>query len=240
MKKLLFILSLPFVLFSCKKDTASPNAKPMHSTAKAADCDPSNPENPYDSKGAQHNVALDYLINSSIKDPKGIMAAAVQKWPNKNLRADYMDQANWLTAPLPSGNQNPQDVANRTNLSPLGKQYYIQLANTVSDASVYDDNSTYCDYKNRILTVENTIMNDSKLESPDKQTLLGACAVARYSGYYNLVQNPPVANPSNSIISFNPRMLLVVRVDMDAYDVLGDENAAGACSTIAWGIVMTN
>lgn len=173
----------------CKKEKANPGIRPNDkSISKEEDLDnASYPGNPYDSIGYYHNLILQETrtvwsdkVNNTAED---FFNAASTYCYNHGipLNATFQD-AFALTSAIAADSPNHQSVfATTLGMSQQAVTYTQAIFEIANNSFSYD---TYQEYKDDIITQENSILSDNSLSADDRADLLKAASVARHSALY--------------------------------------------------------
>lgn len=212
------VLLIAFAFASCQKDNAiiqgtsssrqtSPTSVAMMATVPGMiTASAANPQNPYDAYGQLHNALLDNTSHvwtdsaSTIGDVYDAMVAT---------NIDTID------SPIPSkndivslvgnlmNNDNSSYIISHSIISNEGVQLANSLFGILSNWKSFD---SYVDFRDSVISLENTITNSSTLLQADKITLLKMASVLRFSMKFwvNYVYvNYVYSQPGSSQISPN-------------------------------------
>lgn len=153
---------------------------------------PANSRNDLDYVGVIHNEVLTEFVhqnnpeNMSINEILEKMKSLVLK--NKNYTKRFGSEYNGLTYEqvtenMPDIANNFNNMVNNTRYSAEAKEYLNELLNSLSGAT--DFNRVY----ESTVALENRVLA-SRLSNSEKQVVLSAGSIARYSSYLWLVENP--------------------------------------------------
>lgn len=157
-----------------------------------------NSNNPYDNTGVQHNNGVNSIlpnINLATNNTDSVVfvnvksyvsgigynADSIQNFYNREVQAGYFPYSK-----LPELDSLGNLLYSNGILSSYGNSYVQQM---YSYALQYLNTNTinttnYNLFANAFVTLESTINNDARISSWEKQVLLSACSVGRYSGSY--------------------------------------------------------
>lgn len=159
-----------------------------------------NPNNPYDSAGYYHNVGVATLVleisspsvSTIIQDTKDYAASV-------NLDTSYYDgwydtattMYNYYSIIESAYAEDPNSLDtllyNDGFISSTDVMYLNSINNAVDDVitdATAPTPALYNEIANNIVSIENTIINDTTLSSNEKMGLLEVAAINRYSGAY--------------------------------------------------------
>ncbi|MGH2642876.1 MAG: hypothetical protein ACRDE2_02915 [Chitinophagaceae bacterium] len=175
-----------------------------------------NPNNPYDYAGADHNTALNaiYLnVNPSIPNIDSVIETQAKNYAvtNWGTNADSIQVAyasvkqQWNVPPatFPLLDSLGNDLYNMGQISNQENNYIQQISSTASQWLNVDTltQEEYTNFAFNLISIESQIKNDTSLVSNEKSTLLIACSIARYSAEYwgNYINEHSSSSPSNSV-----------------------------------------
>ncbi|WP_018629622.1 hypothetical protein [Niabella aurantiaca] len=174
------IIACIVVVFSvgCQKNE---NAKPP---IPVPDNEPTNQMNPYDDFGYWHNVILDSIEQERKTGRCGGFTGSC------NYIRKFYRMKNWPELAQDHFNEIPQIVVDasadiygfidRSQWSDAVKTKLVQLIQILVDEG--DDSCTYACLKNKVKDFEEEVLQ-TNLSAIDKEVILKAASVARYSGY---------------------------------------------------------
>jgi hypothetical protein len=153
--------------------------------------DPGNSENPLDSMGIYHNLALDYVEQQSLGQPKSI--ALYVGYSNQYMSNTFGSRVADLNTKLPSTSSIETLLAdsssfyfNKIDQSVYGLNVRNRLKtviNSLTDTAGYAS-MDYCTIKDLIVQHESNVIRDPSLTLEEKQQILSNTSVARYSLYH--------------------------------------------------------
>ncbi|WP_460687317.1 hypothetical protein [Niabella aquatica] len=170
-----------------------------------SDNEPANLQNPYDDFGYWHNVILD-SVEQQRKAGGCIGFASTCNYIRKFYR-----MKNWPELPEQHLNPIPQVVTeaatdihrfiNASRWSDSAKAKLILLIKVITDAST--DSCTYPKLKKAIKSFEQDVLR-SDMRGADKEAILKAASIARYSGY-RWIQQPELTGwyDGNALLEYN-------------------------------------
>ena len=164
-----------------------------------------NPNNPYDFIGIQHNNGVSTIFPtidpySSNLDSE-VLAKDISYLSSIGYNADSMENLynqEVQNGYLPFSNLQELDSLGNTLyanglLSFYGNSYVQQIYNYSYEYLNTDSISVsqYNSFANSLISLEGNITNDSRISSWEKEVLLSACSIGRYSGAYwgNYINN---------------------------------------------------
>lgn len=156
---------------------------------------PANEKNVYDSAGVIHNKVINEVMND-LRDKYGTV--------NKLNRIDvyevlgtrlvndgfFSSMEKFRTeVPISTLNEILNDTTNfyekaiaRLNVSLEAKEFVVRLFSTLEKYS--EETDDYSIYRREIINIENDIIASQSLKTSEKEKLLKAMSIARYSLYY--------------------------------------------------------
>lgn len=147
-----------------------------------------NNNNPFDSMGVVHNLALDYLIDNYTFFDSLTSESVV----NDGIY-DYFYNRGWaiidINAGIDGGDEFHSNTQSMTQSewidsvcsSDSAETYLLILLENIAD---YTDSTDLTNYFNTIKLFESKVNYSTAISSSDKHMILGAAAVARYSMQY--------------------------------------------------------
>lgn len=186
-------------LAGCQKNE---NTKPA---PQVSDNEPANQLNPYDDFGYWHNLLLDSIEQQRESGRKIDFAGSC------NYIRKFYRMKNWPELPERHLDKIPQVVTDAatdiygfiegSRWSDSVKARLAHLIKVMEDIST--DSCTYPELKKAIQCFEEEVLR-SDLPGPDKEALLKAASIARYSGY-RWMQRPELAGryDHNTLLRYN-------------------------------------
>ncbi len=198
----------------------------------------SNPKNPYDYAGKQHNK----VISKSLKKYSITKFSDKQLAFVNNLIDSYNIKGKRLTINeinfiMDDYKNDFKNVINKSDLSSTGKKIIQDLISNVIKMS-YDEKITYTIFYNSVVSLENKILSNKKLSPNDMKSLLELTSIARYSGFlwndfYNIKNTSSKKSfQENIYIKKWWKWLIIVAADV-AGGVYGNVAGAASASTAA-------
>lgn len=194
MKKLnvknLLLALLVIFLSACEKQSPSDlnDILPQNISSKWGSAE--NSSNPYetDSVGYMHNEAIDFIIrdlsnyndvSDAFSDLDSIAIDAFENVFDRNLSTEELSIIDSMHAFL---SINSDSLINSLNCPTVHTvtQEYLDSVDVILDF----DYSTYQDFYDDIVALEDSIENDELIPSDESEALLQMCSLARYSIYY--------------------------------------------------------
>jgi len=180
-----------------------------------------NPNNPYDYAGLQHNNGVTYLLNhvnpSSPTLNNDILHYTKVYGSTINLDTTGFDS--WYSYATAHGYFYLNDTVYIVSPNPLNTKLYnnarissnaLTYLNSINNAidNVISDNSSpssslYVRIANQLVVIENNIKNDGALGTDEKSGLLRVAAINRYTGAYwaNYINN--AGNGGSTLLNSN-------------------------------------
>lgn len=199
-RKTLSVLVLSILLVAaCSKQGTKPNddtsqkqpAFSGRSNENSGCGDPSNNSNPWDSVGIYHNYALDYVKKQALGGTADLKKYL--DYSNNYMVSTFSSRVSNIRELLPSEDQlrtiladSASYYSNFIDKSPYSegvKLKFKELIGIITDEVGYED-ADYCDIKVRILEFEEKLLADGSLKTDEKDQVLKASSVARYSLYF--------------------------------------------------------
>ena len=167
-----------------------------------------NPNNPYDYAGSQHNNGVNSIYStiypSSNLDSEvlvkvksyvasiGYNADSMQNFYNREVQSGYFPFSHI---------QELDSLGNTMYANGLISSYansYVQQIYNYGYQYLNTDTITAAEYNsfaNSLITLEASIKNDARISSWEKEVLLSGCSIGRYSGAYwgNFINNQSVS-----------------------------------------------
>lgn len=181
-----------------KAETSNGKVQPMCIPCPQNITVKTNPNNPYDSGGYRHNEGVSSIfptINSSDSNIDSVVLVKVKSYvasigQNPDSMQSFYDGA-VQNGYFPFSKVQTLDSLGNTMyanglISSYGNSYVQQIYNY---AYQYLNTDTititkYNAFANKLITLEDTIKNDTRISSWEKEVLLAGCSVGRYSGAY--------------------------------------------------------
>lgn len=158
-----------------------------------------NPNNPYDYAGADHNNAVATIfptINPSSPNVDSVIEAQVENYAETNweMSADSIQmvydsmKADWNVPPsqFPRLDSLGNDLYAEGKIS-MEANNYVQQIYSIANQYLNIDTLTepeYENFANNLITIENQISQDNELTESEDISLLTTCSIARYSAEY--------------------------------------------------------
>ncbi|MEO8853226.1 MAG: hypothetical protein ABI359_05580 [Ginsengibacter sp.] len=162
-----------------------------------------NPNNPYDYIGSEHNSGLSYVLNElggpstnnslilnadiSYMQTLGYTSAQVDTAYNQGVRLGYFPFTN-----VPELDSAGNRMYSQGKISATANNYVQQIytlavnnLNQNVDSVPYSTiSSSYTTFSNGLISLESSIKNNANLTSTEKIGLLSSCSIGRYSASY--------------------------------------------------------
>ena len=153
--------------------------------------DPSNSSNPWDSVGVYHNYALEDVKKHALGGTADLKQYL--NYSNNYMVSTFSSRVPNIRELLPSEDQITSILADsasyysnfidKSSYSEGVKGKFKELIGIITDDIGYED-ADYCDIKVRILEFEEKLLADGSLKTEEKDQVLKASSVARYSLYF--------------------------------------------------------
>lgn len=187
---ILILGAMSIAVFSCKKEQETSKKPIVKGQSRISNCDPGNDYNPLDSVGFWHNEAYNYFADSA--DSRSTTWNFAGIFAANHGFADIPSEAN-TTLTFIEDDISYDFVNYNANLScsDLAKSYNAFLIGIFCDtANSWEDE---CEFFDAIKTLEGTILADNDLTVSERNTLLGACSIARFTTYNHIETDPSYA-----------------------------------------------
>lgn len=242
MKKILIpLIVFITVLSACKKDNTEKVQVQQETSKTFAERSlnvegPENPLNAYDSIGYWHNVILNYVQSCKpVTDTPDVETSTgcVLKF--------YREHQSEIPASFFSSVKQTVDDRDNDFRNVIASCPYTDPVKTALDSLIKivkrlsDDSSGYNAIKDVITGFENRVIQDVRFNENDRQIILKAASVARYSIYYWINVSPPpaAAFKLKNIIKW----IAAVTSDIGGAIVSGNAGYAADCSSYAYDLV---
>ena len=193
-----FVLSILLVVACSKQNTDKPidaekqqPVSSLSSNSNAGCGDPSNSSNSWDSVGVYHNYALEYVKKQAFGGTADLKQYL--DYSNNYMVSTFSSRVSNIRELLPSDDQiksilndSASYYSNVIDKSPYSdgvKGKFKELIGIITDEVGYED-ADYCDIKVRIVEFEEKLLADGSLKTEEKDQVLKASSVARYSLYF--------------------------------------------------------
>lgn len=145
---------------------------------------PDNPANPFDSAGVWHNIILDsvkaFLDTPGYKEYSQV-TLYIYKFSQIHLQIHPQDLSHLSAKILADTTNYFTNVIASGPLPRTTKNYVLSLLEILRRA---DGDASFHDIKEHILEFENSVICNVQLASGDRQIILQASSIARYSAYH--------------------------------------------------------
>ncbi|MGH2643647.1 MAG: hypothetical protein ACRDE2_06855, partial [Chitinophagaceae bacterium] len=172
-----------------------------------------NPNNPYDYTGADHNEAVKTIfpnINPSDPSVDSVIEAQIKSYAitNFGMNADTIQmvfeamQQEWNVPPsqFPRMDSLGNDLYGEGQISSEANGYIQQIYSTASEWLNVDSltQDEYTNFAFSLISIEDNISDDNNLSSNEKNVLLSVGSIARYSAEYwgNYINEQSSSQPS--------------------------------------------
>lgn len=187
MNRLMIFGFVSLLFISCEKSKGIVNNESLNGNNSYL-CDvPNNLLNVLDSVGELHNMNLELIMNqvSTNGDNLAYEANALAKaWTLYRYGESYLPyiySVNEIDDLLLEIEDTMISFVNQLELSIISKGYvkdvFVVLLDTINV-------NQYCDVKNKILLIENSIIQDTNIMTSEKEILLAFTSIGRHSYYY--------------------------------------------------------
>ncbi len=155
---------------------------------------------------------------------------------------NYSIQHNYYSfSSMPSIDSVAVREHNDNNLSTTAENYAFRLANLISSLLDSATSAVYTSFANQVIVYENQIINDNSLTTNEKNILLSAHSVARYSAnYWMNYYNSQSSGLSSANVQVNSLRQTPMKATTGGWfnwkDTLGDD-VAGALGGAAGGAI---
>ena len=143
----------------------------------------SNPKNPYDYAGKQHNkIVSDFLKKySTTKFSDKQLVFVNNLIDNYKIRGKKLtiNEINFIMNDYKNDFKN---VVDKAKLSLIERKLVQELINNMLNMS-YNEKVTYKIFYNSVVSLENRILSNKKLSPSQMKNLLELTSIARYSGF---------------------------------------------------------
>jgi hypothetical protein len=191
---LFVLLNMSWLGTSCEKQMPEPDTpKEVTKPALSVLDDPSNPDNPYDYVGVEHNKGLEQLGNFA---PQIIQlavtnndAAGTKQFIKDKLGEFYGSGAGGSSPPDDAFNfdeinqPSNEDAIASLGMSPQATSYVMSLTNNL-EAMDQGQEANVRPMIDMIIQTESAIMADPSLGQQDRMMLLSGTSVMRYSAWF--------------------------------------------------------
>jgi len=225
------IAALIISITACKKSDSNKDSDKTTTPVTAST--PGNSTNAYDSIGYYHNDILSGIqpcVPADNKNANTIIGCIVQ-----------FDSAEKLVPPNSIISSVPQTVADQPNSfsnvinnSPYSTQAKALLDSLFITVEENASKTSYAAIKAPIIAFENQVSKNATLNSADKEVLLQAASVARYSVYYWMI-----TNQDGKALKLKNLVMWIGAVTSDIAGAIVSYNPgySAACSMYAWDLV---
>jgi hypothetical protein len=182
---MLAIATLGF--YACKQENLKPEGLQMsenpQSNSASIPCSPANPDNPFDSVGIIHNLAL-----NDVKNSVGFSNSTINQRVNRAnqyLSQQFGISATFTISTITNIIADSSNSFNTTinNLS-VSNNLRNRLRNVVFLIKNNSDFDNYCDLKNQIMILEQAVIDDNTLSTNEKNIFLKVSSIARHTLHY--------------------------------------------------------
>jgi hypothetical protein len=176
-------------LTCCKKQKQIPNLsgnyKSKQTYVSKNGRSPANSSNPFDDVGYKHNLICDHMagyLNGNPTATLGNICDEVENYEFSEFNIEVSIDPNDI-----------ENITSPTDANSTVQNYLDDLQNIVDGIPDY---SAYSDYKTAVVSLESLVMNNAILTDGQKEKVLSAASVARYSADYWWDFDPP-GNPNS-------------------------------------------
>ena len=205
-------------LVSCDKDTENTSVNPSAAVnyKGGSYVGPQNTKNPFDKDGETHNTILDSCRSSILNDYNltGVWHATpisnnilygygYDTTGNYLLTTGILDDYPYLYSNVIANSGNSAEA--KAFIKGLLAKLYSMAYTGVSD---------YKEYKDTIVAAENMLLNSTAFSAAEKDRLLSATAVLRYSQYYWATGNHMGIQPKSDKLPWWGKVIIVAGADV--------------------------
>jgi hypothetical protein len=196
MKTTIIAVLAVMVLSACTKNEPSIHKTNLsyRNAASLSMEEAANPANPYDSAGFLHNKIVDAVIKqTTAQGDTSIQAIALRVIAFRNNGSTALNMQTLMSANSIVFKNEPdsfRQLIDGSELSGSAKGYLHALMQIVKDTTVYNNPSiAYKLLHDRIVNLEDLILNNGQITNDDRQAVLSVTSIARYSLYYWMHQD---------------------------------------------------
>lgn len=187
MKHYFLMIGVVTLLAACKKEERPASVvtqSKTHTVINAVNDPAANPLNPYDDAGRAHNKGLSFVlthIRSIDRSKVDEVLKVTSQYATDSLKSSLPTDATTAVKELIADDKNQyENEISHSKLSETGKQYAHVLVKIFAG----DRGRSFEQLKSTIVALESNVLADKALSTADRQSLLSASSVARYSLYY--------------------------------------------------------
>lgn len=212
MKKAYAVLFFWSIFAACNKspkETSVSNPPLLRMTS----CSPENSDNDFDDVGMWHNLGMAFAVANGDTTITGFTASAIE-FADANYGGPGVNNVSEQVANILSDAENDfENITAGKGFSNSMMSRITQLKSILNDDLPNTETSgLYCYLKQEIVMLEGEIMTDNNLSTTEKNALLGACSIARFSMYYQWTNFDDPAE-----FHLSPDDIKVIFADVAAY-----------------------
>jgi len=222
---------------SCSSDNnyTSPHPEVERTESKSISASPYNENNPYDSIGIIHNIILSKVMdnaNSSytISDYYNSTKVQLDLYYPEQIPKDFFTESDVLSI-LDDRDNYYSNVVNDLDLDNVVKEELSNILNIIKNFGEGNiDDYNYL--KEEIISYENSIINNTTINSENKQYILSFSSIARHSSYFWVMDAPP----TQTVLGKNRWWKFIVVIGADVIGAAGGAALGSVGGVVGTGV----